>query len=125
VVSRACRVDEITDVFPQSFVAVAEYDSSWFTAQTSTASFAKRKTPMLFAFFGLGVPEIIALLFVFPITILLFVFWIWTLIDCITNEPSQGNDKIIWVLVIVFLHGLGSLLYFFVRRPQRIRDFGK
>ena len=23
-------------------------------------------------------------------------FWIWMLIDCVTNEPSEGNNKIIW-----------------------------
>jgi phospholipase D-like protein len=52
-------------------------------------------------------------------------FWIWMLIDCISNEPSQGNDKIIWVLVILLLQGIGALIYFFVRRPERIRQVGK
>ena len=51
-------------------------------------------------------------------------FWIWMLIDCVTNEPSEGNNKIIWILIIIFTHGLGALIYFFVRRPERIRDYG-
>ena len=55
----------------------------------------------------------------------LFAFWIWVLIDCIKNEPSQGNDKLIWVLVIVLLQGVGALVYFFARRPQRIRELGQ
>jgi hypothetical protein len=46
-------------------------------------------------------------------------FWIWMIVDCATNEPSQGNDKIVWLLLILLLPFLGSLLYFFVRRPQR------
>ena len=46
-------------------------------------------------------------------------FWLWMLIDCLKYEPSEGNDKIIWVLVIVFLHGLGALVYFVVRRQPR------
>ncbi len=54
-----------------------------------------------------------------------FAFWIWMLVDCVTNEPSEGNDKIIWLLVIVFLHFLGALLYLLVRRPQRKRDLGR
>ena len=54
----------------------------------------------------------------------LFAFWIWMLIDCATKEPSQGNDKIIWILIIVFTHWIGALIYFLVRRPQRKRDFG-
>ena len=53
------------------------------------------------------------------------VFWIWMIVDCVTNEPSVGNDKLIWVLVIIFLPFLGSLLYYFVRRPERIRTLGK
>jgi hypothetical protein len=46
-------------------------------------------------------------------------FWIWMLIDCIQNEPSTGNDKLIWVLVIVLLGWVGAAIYFFVRRPSR------
>lgn len=47
------------------------------------------------------------------------IFWIWMLVDCATKEPNHGNDKIVWILVIVFTHLLGALLYFFIRRPQR------
>ena len=53
------------------------------------------------------------------------VFWIWMLVDCVSKEPSEGNDKIIWVLIIVLLSWLGALIYLFVRRPQRIKQFGK
>ena len=48
------------------------------------------------------------------------VFWIWMLVDCLSNEPS-GNDKIMWVVVILLTHWLGALLYYFIRRPQRLR----
>jgi hypothetical protein len=53
------------------------------------------------------------------------VFWIWMLVDCLTKEPPEGNDKLIWVLVIVLLSWVGALIYLFVRRPQRIKQFGK
>ncbi len=53
------------------------------------------------------------------------ILWVWMLVDCLTNEPSQGNDKLIWALVVIFLGGLGAILYFFVRRPQRIEQFGR
>ncbi len=52
-------------------------------------------------------------------------FWIWMLVDCATNEPSQGNDKIIWILVIIFTHWLGALIYLLARRPERIRLYGR
>ena len=47
-------------------------------------------------------------------------FWIWMLIDCAMNEPSDGNDKLVWILVILFAHLLGALIYFFVPRPKRL-----
>lgn len=53
------------------------------------------------------------------------VFWIWMLIDCATNEPSEGNDKIIWIIIIVFTNWIGALIYFLVRRPERIRQYGQ
>ena len=54
----------------------------------------------------------------------LMAFWIWMLVDCATKEPSAGNEKIIWILVIIFTHWLGALIYFLVRRPQRKKEFG-
>lgn len=51
--------------------------------------------------------------------------WIWMLIDCATKEPDQGNDKLVWILVIVLTHWIGALIYLIVRRPKRIEQFGK
>ena len=53
------------------------------------------------------------------------VVWIAILADCAINEPSQGNDKIVWVIIIVFTHILGAVLYLMVRRPQRIAETGR
>jgi Phospholipase_D-nuclease N-terminal len=53
------------------------------------------------------------------------VFWIWALVDCATKEPNEEGQKVIWILVILFLHFLGSLLYVFIRRPDRLRQFGR
>lgn len=61
----------------------------------------------------------------FLLSILFFVFWVWMLIDCLKNESSTGNDKIIWALVILLLNGIGALIYYFVRRPERIKQFGQ
>lgn len=52
-------------------------------------------------------------------------FWIWMIIDCATKEPSEGNEKIIWILVIIFTHTIGALIYYLVRRPERIRIYGQ
>lgn len=72
-------------------------------------------------------------LFFIPLFILFFagvglagtVLWIWMLIDCASNEPAEGNEKLVWILVILFTHVLGALIYLLVRRPERQRLFGK
>lgn len=63
--------------------------------------------------------------FVFLIMIGGTVLWIWMLIDCATKEPSEGNEKLIWILIIVLTHGIGALIYFLVRRPKRIQQYGQ
>lgn len=54
-----------------------------------------------------------------------FVFWIWMIVDCATKEPSEGNDKIIWILVVIFLGWIGALIYFLARRPTRMQQYGR
>ena len=53
------------------------------------------------------------------------VLWIWMLVDCLVNEPSEGNDKIVWVLVLIFTSWIGALIYLLVRRPKRIAESGR
>jgi len=54
------------------------------------------------------------------------ILWIWMLVDCATKEPGdRGNEKIVWILIIVFTHWIGALIYLLARRPQRIREFGR
>ena len=71
-----------------------------------------------------GIFSILLLLVVGVVALVGLAFWIWMLVDCATKESGQGNDKIIWILVIVLTGWLGALIYFFVRRPQRRRELG-
>lgn len=48
------------------------------------------------------------------------VFWIWMIIDCATNESLQGTDKIVWLIVIIFLHFLGAVVYYFVAKRRTL-----
>jgi hypothetical protein len=69
---------------------------------------------MTFLFlFGAG---ILLTLFIILFVILLPLL---ALISVLTSE-FQGNDKIIWVLIIIFLPFLGSVLYFLIGRDRRI-----
>ena len=48
-----------------------------------------------------------------------FLFWLWMLIDCATNESNQGNDRLVWVVIIIFTNIIGTFIYWAVRQPQR------
>ncbi len=53
------------------------------------------------------------------------ILWIWMIIDCATKEPSEGNEKLVWILIIVLTHWVGALIYLLVRRPKRIQELGR
>ncbi len=52
-------------------------------------------------------------------------FWVLVLVDCLRNEPSEGNERLIWALVMVLTTFVGAVLYLILRRPKRIRQYGK
>ena len=62
---------------------------------------------------------LVAMLFVLPIALAAFAFWIWMLISSIQNKGLTEGEKIAWVLVVALLHFLGALIYFFVGHPKR------
>lgn len=68
-----------------------------------------------------GGSELFLILFIVIPTL----FWIWSIVDCATKEPSEGNDKLIWILVIVLLGWIGSLIYCLARRPTRVKLHGQ
>ena len=54
--------------------------------------------------------------------IILFVtlfFWLFCVIDVLRNS-FNGNDKLVWILVLLFVPILGPFLYFFIGRKKRI-----
>jgi hypothetical protein len=53
------------------------------------------------------------------------IFWIWVLVDYLTKEPSEGNDKVACARFILMVPFIGALIYYFVRRPERIKAAGR
>jgi len=53
------------------------------------------------------------------VILFIFLFPLLALISVLMND-FQGNEKIMWVLIIIFLPFLGSLLYFLIGRDKRI-----
>lgn len=67
-------------------------------------------------FFGpIGIGELVVIFLMSLILILPLI----CLIDILKSKFEQ-NNKLIWVLVILFLNIIGALLYFFIGRKQKI-----
>jgi uncharacterized RDD family membrane protein YckC len=59
------------------------------------------------------------------IVLLYFAFWLWMLVDAISNEPAGSKERVIWPLIIFFLGGFAALIYNVSRRKQRIKLYGR
>ena len=66
----------------------------------------------LFLFGGGIILTLLVILFIFLIPLL-------ALISALMSD-FPGNEKILWVLIILLLPFLGSVLYFLIGRNQRI-----
>jgi hypothetical protein len=55
-------------------------------------------------------------MFLLMLIILSFVFWIWAIVDCIKNSRLSDSERVAWVLVVIFLHFLGALIYLLAGR---------
>jgi hypothetical protein len=62
----------------------------------------------------------IGLVFAVFIVVCVCFLWIIALVDILRSE-FEGNDKVVWVLVVVFFPFLGSILYFLIGRSRKIR----
>lgn len=49
------------------------------------------------------------------------VLWVVALWDVLSSEFRGANDKLVWVLVILFAPFLGAILYFLVGRRNKIK----
>lgn len=53
------------------------------------------------------------------IAIAIFAAWVWSIVD-IARSEFEGNGKIVWLLVVIFLGILGTLIYYFAGRSSKI-----
>ena len=57
--------------------------------------------------------------FILIFALFTLVITIVALIDILANE-FNGNDKLIWVLVVIFLGIIGAILYFAMGQKQKL-----
>jgi hypothetical protein len=67
---------------------------------------------------GIGIYELIVVMAL--ISILAIPFWIISIID-ILKSRFEGNNKIVWLLVVTLLSVPGIILYRVIGRKQKIR----
>lgn len=53
------------------------------------------------------------------IILLISVFWLWMLVDCILNKSLNGTKKVLWFLLILFTHIIGAILYALLGRSSK------
>jgi hypothetical protein len=68
--------------------------------------------------FGLGILEILVIVFLF-IFVLLTIIWLRALIDILRSE-FRNNNKIVWLLTVILVPFLGALIYFAIGKKQKI-----
>ena len=69
----------------------------------------------------LGVMCVFVIFFI-VLEVFILWFWIWTLVDCVKNEKGDENTRIMWIIIVAATGVIGALIYYLVRRPQRISE---
>ncbi len=67
--------------------------------------------------YRVGMPSVI-------IGLALLAFWLYCLFDVITTpeEDMRNLPKFVWVLIVVFLAGVGALTWLLVGRPRAVHS---
>ena len=56
--------------------------------------------------------------FVAAVGIAATVFWILEIVDVTRRQFTDPTTKLVWLLVIVLMHFLGAIVYYFAGKPQ-------
>ena len=70
-------------------------------------------TPSAGIFGGLAVSFVIFTI----IGVIGLAFWLWMLVDAMTKQPE---DKLVWVLVLIFGSIIGAFVYYLMPRKKRL-----
>ena len=66
-----------------------------------------------FLFFPLWI-----MMFMIFLGIVVFAFWIWAIIDLLSSRLSPA-EKVLWLIIILFFHFLGAVIYFILSKKKR------
>lgn len=62
---------------------------------------------------------VIGIVLLLALIIAIVAFWIWMVVDCAGRRFKKSEDKTVWILIIIFLHIIGAIIYYFgVKRKE-------
>jgi hypothetical protein len=60
-------------------------------------------------FFGFGL-----------VAVLCLVLWVMAIVDILNSRFREDSNRILWILLVIFLPFIGTILYYAIGRQQRI-----
>lgn len=63
---------------------------------------------------------LVVLIWLLVMAVILFsvVFWIWMIVDC-AQRKMKDNDKVVWILILIFLGSIGAIIYYFAVKRKK------
>jgi hypothetical protein len=69
---------------------------------------------MEIATLSIGIGIALLVLAIIALAVFVFIFWILMLIDCAKRKFKTDIEKIVWILIIIFVGLIGAIIYYFV-----------
>ena len=63
--------------------------------------------------------------FLIPLFLLEVGLLVWALIDVIKRQKVRGDNKVVWILVIVLIEVIGPIIYLAIGRKEAVVDSDK
>lgn len=54
------------------------------------------------------------MIFVLLLVLLILAFEVWMIVDAIRNQALSDNEKLLWLLGMVFIHPFVAIAYYFM-----------
>lgn len=61
----------------------------------------------------------VGLIFFLLISLAYFILWVYCLLDVIRSDFRDSNMKLIWVVVLLFAHVLGPIVYLVIGKGTK------
>lgn len=70
---------------------------------------------------GFAVLSFLFVIFIFLLCVGMVILWIWSLFNLLSSKIKNSTEKLLWLLVILFLPFLGPILYVFIGVDKKMK----